>query len=102
PEATVRGRARRPVAVRAAHRAHSRCRPQATRLHPRRVYLWLRARAIGWRSVSRAGSPARIPVGRLDHGHATVGAVDACGHRAHGGSLAQGGGAADMMEIAPL
>src|SRR5262249_60027739 len=71
-------------------------------LHPRGFCLRLRARSLDLRAVSRAGSPARIPVGRLDHGHASVAPVDACRHRAHGSSFAQAGGAPDMMDTATL
>jgi len=41
-------------------------------------------------------------LGRADDGNAAVAAVDARGHRAHGGGHAKGVGAADMTEIAPL
>ena len=41
-------------------------------------------------------------MGRADHGNAAVAAVDARGHRAHGGGHAKGDGAADMTEIVTL
>src|SRR5262249_38390602 len=101
-EPTLRGGARGAVAFCYAHRVHSRRRAQAAGFHSRRLQLRLRRRALHLRTFSRARSPARLPVGRLDDGHAAVVAIDARRHRSDGSGHAKGGGTADMTDIVPL
>src|SRR5262249_56771415 len=74
PEPALRGGARRTAAVRAAHGVDSRWRAQAAGVHPGRVQLRLRGRALDRRTFSRARSPARRPVGWADPGDAAVAA----------------------------
>src|SRR5262249_13181051 len=88
--------------VRGAGRAYSRRGAQAAGPHPRRVRARLWHRALGLRALPRARSATRLPVGRLDHGNAAVGAADARRHHHHRRGPAAQAGQADMTEIGPL
>src|SRR5262249_19392759 len=71
-EPALRSDARRARAVRRAGAVRALRRAQAARPHPRRVRAVLWPRALVERILPRTGYPARVPVGRADHGHPAV------------------------------
>ncbi len=71
-EPALRGDARRPGAARGAGAADARRRAEAAGPDHRLLRLRLRDRALDLRILPRARCPARLPVGRRDHGAIAV------------------------------
>src|SRR3954447_10587984 len=78
-EPALRGGAGRHPVIPDPRADDPRRRVETARADPRQLHRVLRGGAHRRRILPRAGPAARIPVGRIDHGHAAVGADDRCG-----------------------